>query len=159
MANICSRCGKKISIIGTHAINGEIFCRECINAIENEQKKEMEERKRLEDETIQNILVVTIPNIEGKEVLRYFDAIGRELFIGTGLLSELAASLDDITGSISDPYSDKLERIKTKAFNSLKVKALSLGANAIIGAEVEYMITNHNMLMFSVTGTPVLVED
>jgi len=39
------------------------------------------------------------------------------------------------------------------------VKALSLGANAIIGAEVEYMITNHNMLMFSVTGTPVLVED
>lgn len=114
MANICSRCGRKISIIGTHAINGEIFCRECINAIENEQKKEMEERKRLEDETIQNILVVTIPNIEGKKVLRYFDAIGRELFIGTGLLSELAASLDDITGPISDPYSDKLERIKLK---------------------------------------------
>jgi uncharacterized protein YbjQ (UPF0145 family)/DNA-directed RNA polymerase subunit RPC12/RpoP len=166
MANICSRCGKKLSIIGTHAVNGQIFCKECINVIEEErelikkqQEKEMEERKRIEDEAISKILVVTVPSIEDRKVLKYFDAISKEYFIGTGLLSELSASFDDITGSISDPYSYKLEKIKTLAFDNLKRKAFRLGANAIIGAEVEYMITNHNMLMFSVIGTPVLIED
>ena len=60
---------------------------------------------------------------------------------------------------ISDPYSYKLKKIKTLAFDNLKIKAFRLEANAIIGAEVEYMITNQNILMFSVIGTPVLIED
>lgn len=85
--------------------------------------------------------------------------ISKEIFIGTGFLSELSTSFDDILGITSGTFSDKLDKAKDQAFQSIKLKAYRIGANAIVGARVDYMINKNNMLMYSISGTPVVIEE
>lgn len=84
--------------------------------------------------------------------------ITSELVIGTGIFSELEATVFDLFGT-TGAYSDKLKEIKDKVFNDLINQAVKLGANGIIGADAEYMKIGSNMVMFSVTGTPVIIKD
>ena len=105
-----------------------------------------------------NFLIVTVPQIEGKKIVKYYNMITSEVIIGTGFLSEVGASISDLFG-LTGAYSEKLEQVKDEVYNDIINKAVSLGANAIISADTEYMKIGTNMIMFSITGTPVVVED
>ncbi len=56
-------------------------------------------------------------------------------------------------------YQEKLEKLKSKVYFDVKAQANKIGANAIIGTDIEYSITPQNMIMLAISGTPVLLGD
>jgi len=172
MAFTCRECGKKVTIFNRGM--EEDLCTDCSirltskRIVEAPKEKEAEELRIAKEAAeaaereayiLNTILVTTLPAFEGKKIIKYFDVISEESFIGTGFLSELSASISDMLGTRSEAFSNKTNIAKANAIKMLKTRAFEMGANAVIGAEVEYMITNYNMIMYSVAGTPVLVEE
>ncbi|QIB26467.1 heavy metal-binding domain-containing protein [Caloranaerobacter azorensis] len=140
-------CGECYKIKKKYHEVSEEELREKILNIREKMKKRFDE-----------FIVVTVPKIEGKRIVKYYNMIVSELVIGTGIFSELGASVIDLIGT-TGAYSDKLKEIKNKVMDDLIHKVVKLGANAIVGADAEYMKIGGNMILFSISGTPVLIED
>ncbi|MBS3950734.1 MAG: heavy metal-binding domain-containing protein [Peptococcaceae bacterium] len=117
------------------------------------------EIERLAVETkSKSVLVVSLPAAYGYQVLQHFDLISCEIVLGTGFLSEWNAAVADFWGTRSDRFEGKLAQAKALAIKELKIKAVEVGANAIIGADIDYHSVSTNLLMVVVTGTPVVLE-
>lgn len=167
----CHICKIQLDPYDTYEFKGGLTCGGCYSIVNKSSKlsneeiklKVIEERDRKQQEidkkkqNISNFIIVTVPSIEGKKIEKYYNMITSELVIGTGVFSEIHASIMDIFGC-DGAYSDKLKSLKEKVYIGLKNQAVSLGANAIIGAGSEYRGIG-NMIMFSVSGTPVVVKD
>lgn len=122
---------------------------------------EAEEQKRLQSEFEkhkQNIILTSIKGFEGYKIVKYIDMISGECVLGTGLFSEVEASLSDLTGSKSDVFTAKLKEAKEKAVYKLKEECFLKGGNAIIGVEFDYFTFANNMVGVAVNGTTVIVE-
>jgi len=118
-----------------------------------------EEKTRLEIETqSKSVLLVSLPVAQGYKVLQHFDLISCEIVLGTGFLSEWNAAVADFWGTRSDRFEGKLAQAKALAMQELKIKAVEVGANAIIGADIDYHSVSANLLMVVVTGTPVVLD-
>lgn len=81
-----------------------------------------------------------------------------EYVLGTGFLSALGANLADITGSNSTMYGEKLRKAKEASVNELEKTAVSLGANAIIGVDVDYNVFMNDVIAVAANGTAVMIE-
>lgn len=97
-------------------------------------------------------------NFEGYKIVEYIDIVGGEAVLGTGFLSEWDASISDVTGTMSPKFMEKLETAKEYAMLNIKVNALSLGANAIIGITFNYVTFANNMIGVIANGTAVRIE-
>lgn len=100
-------------------------------------------------------------NIEGCPIKKYIDTICSNIVIGTNIFSDFAASFTDFFGGRSSSYKRKLEIIYNEASKELKQKALSIGANAIIGFKVDFdeiSGKDKSMFMVSVSGTACIIE-
>jgi uncharacterized protein YbjQ (UPF0145 family) len=163
MAKFCTKCNKKLPFGGGIVIAKEELCDECYelnsDEIYRENALKREQEAKFLTELKDKIPVLSLHSIENKKIIKYYDMISKEIFIGTGFLSELSTSFDDILGITSGAFSDKIDKAKDQAFDSIKLKAFRLGANAIVGARVDYMINKNNMLMYSISGTPVVIEE
>lgn len=106
-------------------------------------------------------IISTTNTIEGCPVKKYIDTICSNIVIGTNIFSDFAASFTDFFGGRSDSYKRKLEIIYNEASKELKQKALSIGANAIIGFKVDFdeiSGKDKSMFMVSVSGTACIIE-
>lgn len=145
----CKHCGKPIPFF-----SGEV-CQECAD----KKRTEFENNEKKVVEDFSNMPIVTVPEIAGRKIVKYYNIISSEVVIGTGIFSEVSASIDDLFGMTSNAFEKKLSKAKTYAINRLKHQAVSLGANAIIGAKTDYLVTTNNMFMFAVSGTPVILDE
>ncbi len=106
--------------------------------------------------------IITVTNdIEGCPIERYLDPICSNVVIGTNIFSDIAASFSDFFGGFSGTYKNKLESIYDKATASLKDKAISLGANAVVGFKVDFDEISgggKSMFMISASGTACIVK-
>lgn len=115
--------------------------------------EEAERRYREErDETI----VTTGYAIEGRSITAYHGVISTDSIIGTGIASELKASVSDLLGETSEAFKKKLESAKSEAYSELLKKAILAGGNAIIGVSYDVYVVG-SMLGVSVTGTSVTI--
>ncbi|HJM43797.1 MAG: heavy metal-binding domain-containing protein [Nitrospinota bacterium] len=109
------------------------------------------------------MLVLTTPNIEGKRITRYIGLVSGEAILGANVFKDFFASIRDIVGGRSAAYEEELRRAKDLAVDEMKEQARALGANAVIGVDLDYETistsSGGNMLMVSVSGTGVVVED
>lgn len=108
-----------------------------------------------------NFLVSTTNNIEGCPILNYIDVVCANIVIGTNIFSDFAASFTDFFGGRSDSYKRKLEIIYNEAYKELKQKALSVGANAIVGFKVDFdeiSGKDKSMFMISASGTACIID-
>jgi len=149
----------------TYEFNGDLICGDCHYVANKNQELSYEEiRLKIiegrdkKQQNFSDFIMVSVPKIEGKKIEKYFNMITSELVIGTGMFSEIEASVIDMFGS-TGAYSNKFQNLKKQVYNGLINQAVSLGANAVVGADAEYMNIGHNMIMFSVSGTPVVVKD
>jgi len=106
------------------------------------------------------MLITTTPTIEGKEIERYLGLVSGEAILGANLFKDFFASIRDIVGGRSAAYEEELRRAKEIAIGEMVEQARELGANAVIGVDLDYeTITlgqGGGMLMVSASGTAVL---
>lgn len=109
------------------------------------------------------MLVLTTPNIEGKRIARYIGLVTGEAILGANVFKDFFASIRDIVGGRSAAYEEELRRAKDLAVDEMIEQARARGANAVIGVDLDYETistsSGGNMLMVSVSGTGVVVED
>ena len=96
-------------------------------------------------------------NLEGKVINQYLGIITGEAILGANIFKDFFAGIRDIVGGRSASYEKELKEARRIAFSELEEKAFQLGANAIIGIDVDYETIGDtgSMLMVSVTGTAV----
>ena len=108
-----------------------------------------------------NIIVSTTNTLEGTEIKEYLGIVSSHVVAGTNIFSDIFASFSDIFGGRSQSYQKQLTSINDEAINLLKNKALSLGANGIMGLSIDHdEVSGGNKSMFMVTaiGTAVKIE-
>ena len=107
------------------------------------------------------MLTTTTPNIEGKRITRYYGIVSGETIIGANLFRDLFASVRDIVGGRSSSYEEVLRKAKDTALREMEEQAMRLGANAVIGVDLDYETVggNSSMLMVTASGTAVFVQD
>ncbi|HAS4541306.1 TPA: heavy metal-binding domain-containing protein [Vibrio cholerae] len=106
------------------------------------------------------MIVTTTPNIEGKRIVRYCGVIAGEAILGANIFKDLFAGIRDIVGGRSGTYERELEKARAIALEELQQHAVALGANAVVGIDLdnETFGKANGMLMVSVSGTAVVVE-
>ncbi len=102
----------------------------------------------------------TTPGIEGKRIKKYCGVIAGEAILGANLFKDLFAGIRDLVGGRSATYEKELQRARDIAFEELQQRAQDLGANAVVGIDIDYEVMGkeNGMLMVSVSGTAVVVE-
>lgn len=105
------------------------------------------------------MLVVTTNNIEGKPVKEYKGLVFGEVITGVNFIRDFGAGLRDFFGGRSKGYENELLEARDSALNEMVSRAQGLGANAIIGASLDYEVlgANGSMMMVICRGTAVLV--
>jgi uncharacterized protein YbjQ (UPF0145 family) len=106
------------------------------------------------------MIITTTPNIEGHAITKYLGVITGEAILGANIFRDLFAGLRDIIGGRSAAYEKELQRAREIAFEELETKARDLGANAVVGVDLDYEVMgqNNGMMMVSVSGTAVVIE-
>ena len=107
------------------------------------------------------MLTTTTPNIEGKRITKYYGIVSGETIIGANLFRDLFASVRDIVGGRSSSYEEVLREAKNTALREMEGNAMRLGANAVIGVDLDFETVggNSSMLMVTASGTAVFVQD
>jgi uncharacterized protein YbjQ (UPF0145 family) len=106
------------------------------------------------------MLVTTTHTVEGHRILEYKGLVAGEAILGANLFRDLFASIRDIVGGRSGSYEKVLNDARQTAIAELTDKAARLGANAVIGVDLDYETvgTNGSMLMVTAAGTAVKIE-
>lgn len=106
------------------------------------------------------MLLTTTSTIEGKRITKYCGIIAGEAVLGANVLKDLFAGIRDFVGGRSGTYEKELQRARDIALNELQDKARELGANAIVGIDIDYEVLgkDNGMLMVAASGTAVFVE-
>lgn len=104
--------------------------------------------------------LTTTPSIEGKRITKYCGVIAGEAILGANLFKDIFAGIRDLVGGRSATYEKELQRARDIALEELRQRAQDLGANAVIGIDIDYEIMGkeNGMLMVSASGTAVIVE-
>lgn len=107
------------------------------------------------------MLVTTTPTIEGKQIITYYGIVSGETIIGANVFRDLFASIRDIVGGRSGSYEEVLREAKETALLEMQQQASAMGANAVIGVDLDYETVggNGSMLMVTACGTAVRIAD
>ncbi|TDT45999.1 putative heavy metal-binding protein [Fonticella tunisiensis] len=106
------------------------------------------------------MIVTTTNNIEGKRIVEYKGIVCGEVISGVNFVKDFAAGLSNFFGGRSKSYESELIQAREEALEELKQRASRLGANAVIGVDIDYEVLGQggNMLMVTASGTAVVVE-
>ncbi len=103
------------------------------------------------------MIVTTTPSVEGRPVRAYLGIVTGESVMGANVLKDLFASVRDIVGGRSGTYERELARARKLALKELEEEAGDLGADAVVGVDLDYEVLGerNGMLMVSASGTAV----
>ena len=107
---------------------------------------------------VMNLLIVTTPSIEGKDVKKYLGIVSGEGLIGANVYKDIFSGVRDVVGGRTSAYEDQLKKAREIAMESMIEKAEEVNANAILNVRVKYSNlggTMGNTILVSITGTAV----
>ena len=106
------------------------------------------------------MLVTTTPTIEGGRITRYYGIVSGETIIGANVFRDFFASIRDVVGGRSGSDEEVLREAKDIALREMQEHARAMGANAVIGVDLDYETVggSGSMLMVTACGTAVTVE-
>lgn len=104
--------------------------------------------------------ITTTPGVDGKRITKYCGVVAGEAILGANLFKDLFAGIRDLVGGRSATYERELQRARDIALNELQARATELGANAVVGVDLDYEVlgAGNGMLMVSASGTAVVTE-
>ena len=104
------------------------------------------------------MLVTTTNSLEGKTIVTYHGIVNGEAIMGANIVRDLFAKVTDIVGGRSAAYEDKLAEGRKIAIEEMTERARAMGANAIIGVDLDFETVREGMMMCIATGTAVTVK-
>ena len=106
------------------------------------------------------MIVTTTPTIEGKKIVEYKGIVFGEVISGVNMVKDMMAGLTNIFGGRSNTYESELINARQNALREMEERAAQLGANAVIGVDIDYEVlgADNGMLMVTASGTAVRCE-
>ena len=101
------------------------------------------------------MIITTTPSVEGYKITDYRGIVVGEAIMGANVVRDVFASITDIVGGRSGAYESKLQDARETALGELEDRAAALGANAVVGVDLDYEVVGDTMLMVSASGTAV----
>lgn len=107
-----------------------------------------------------NMIISTTPTLEGKKIIEYKGIVFGEIVSGVDFIKDFAAGLTNFFGGRSNSYEGELIQARQNAIDEMQHRARQMGANAVVGVDIDYEIlgTGNNMMMVIASGTAVVVE-
>lgn len=105
------------------------------------------------------MIVTTTPTIEGRPIREYKGIVVGEVISGVNFLKDFAAGLTNFFGGRSQSYETELIEARNAAMREMEQRAASMGANAVVGVDLDYEVLGEagSMLMVTVSGTAVVI--
>ncbi len=100
------------------------------------------------------MILTTTPSIEGRPIAEYKGIVVGEAILGANLFRDIFAGITDIIGGRSGAYEGELAKARETALGELEAQAAALGADAVVGIDLDYEVIN-NMMMVTASGTAV----
>ncbi|NLJ90868.1 MAG: putative heavy metal-binding protein [Clostridiales bacterium] len=106
------------------------------------------------------MISTTTPKIEGKEILEYRGIVFGEVVSGIDFIKDFAAGITNFFGGRSKSYEGELIEAREKAIREMEDRAAALGANAVVGVDIDYEVLgqSNDMIMVIASGTAVVVR-
>ena len=107
------------------------------------------------------MLITTTNTIDGHTITKYHTVVTGEAIIGANLFKDIFASITDLVGGRSGTYERVLREAKDNALQELQYNAKAMGANGVVGIDLDYETIGHNssMLMVTASGTAVTYQE
>ncbi|MEW8970301.1 MAG: YbjQ family protein [Mesobacillus sp.] len=105
------------------------------------------------------MIVTTTSTLQGREVVSYMGIVSGEAIMGANVVRDFLASVTDVIGGRSSAYENKLAEGREIAIREMEDKARRMGANAIIGVDLDFETLREGMMMCIATGTAVKIKD
>ena len=105
------------------------------------------------------MILTTTPSIEGYPIKNYLGVVTGETIIGANIIKDFFAGIRDIVGGRSAAYEDVLREAKDTALAEMQQRAAQMGANAIVGIDLDYETVGqgNSMRMVTSSGTAVII--
>lgn len=105
------------------------------------------------------MILSTTPTIEGRPIREYKGVVTGETIIGANIVKDFFAGIRDIVGGRSDSYEKVLREAKDTSLKEMMERAQVMGANAVVGIDIDYETigANGSMLMVATSGTAVVI--
>lgn len=106
------------------------------------------------------MIVTTTPSVEGKNIVEYKGIVFGEVVSGVNFVRDIAASLRNVFGGRSGSYEEELVNARQNALREMEQRAMAMGANAVVGVDIDYEVlgADNGMLMVTASGTAVVVD-
>ncbi len=106
------------------------------------------------------MLITTTSTLQDKRIVRYLGIVSGETIIGANVFRDFLAGMRDFFGGRSGSYEEVLRKAKATALEEMQQQAKQMGANAIIGVDLDYETVGERggMLMVTAAGTAVVIE-
>jgi uncharacterized protein YbjQ (UPF0145 family) len=101
------------------------------------------------------MIMTTTPSVEGQRITEYLGIVTGEAILGANIFRDFFASITDIVGGRSAAYEKELSKARKIALDEAEEQAAGLGANAVVGIDLDYEVIRDGMMMVSVSGTAV----
>ncbi|PJE37214.1 hypothetical protein CVM52_08010 [Pseudooceanicola lipolyticus] len=103
------------------------------------------------------MIITTTPSVEGYQIAEYKGIVVGEAIMGANVVRDVFAQITDIVGGRSGAYESKLQDARDTALRELEQRAGEMGANAVVGVDLDYEVVGQSMLMVSASGTAVVI--
>ena len=106
------------------------------------------------------MIITTTNSIEGKRIVDYKGIVSGEVIVGINVLKDMFASVRNFIGGRSKGYEEELIKARNNAMKELEERAEQLGANAIVGVDIDYQVlgADNGMMMVIASGTAVYCQ-
>lgn len=106
------------------------------------------------------MITTTTPSVDGKRIVEYKGIVFGEVVSGVNFVKDIAASFSNFFGGRSGSYEHELIEARQNALKEMEQRAADVGANAVVGVDIDYEVlgTDGSMLMVTASGTAVYVE-
>ena len=101
------------------------------------------------------MILTTTNTVEGRAIKAYKGIVVGEAIMGANIVRDFFASVTDVIGGRSGAYESKLKDARDEAMAEIEDRARQLGADAVVGIDLDYEVVGDSMLMVSVSGTAV----
>ena len=104
------------------------------------------------------MILTTTPTIEGKQIVDYKGVVFGEVVSGVNFMKDIEASIRNIFGGRSQSYEGELIEARNNAMNEMAERAAQMGANAVVGIDIDYEVlgADNGMMMVIASGTAVV---
>ena len=106
------------------------------------------------------MIITTTPSVEGKNIVEYKGLVFGEVVAGVNFVRDIAATFTNFLGGRSGSYEEELVNARQNALREMEQRAVSMGANAVVGVDIDYEVlgADNGMLMVTASGTAVIVD-